>query len=80
LGLIAARPRLGEAITDVLIKRGNPAIQRKIIDNPAARVSESSFARLVTSLEHQKDLAEAIAKREDLPAELRPWLDAALAG
>jgi hypothetical protein len=34
---------------------------------------------MVTSLENDKDLAEAIAKRTDLPAELRPWIDAALA-
>jgi hypothetical protein len=34
---------------------------------------------MVTSVEKDKDLATAIAKRPDLPAELRPWLDAALA-
>jgi uncharacterized protein (DUF2336 family) len=79
LSTIAARPRLDEAVTDVLIKRGNAAIARKIIDNPAARISEASFARLVTSLENDKELAAAIADREDLPPELRPWLDVALA-
>jgi uncharacterized protein (DUF2336 family) len=79
LSTIAARPRLDEAVTDVLIKRGNAAIARKIIDNPAARISEASFARLVTSLENDKELAAAIAEREDLPPELRPWLDVALA-
>jgi uncharacterized protein (DUF2336 family) len=79
LPTVAARPRLSEAVTDVLIRRGNPAIARKIIDNAAARVSEASFARLVSSLENDKELAAAIAKREDLPPELRPWLDVVLA-
>jgi uncharacterized protein (DUF2336 family) len=79
LSIIAARPRLGEATTEALIRRGNPAIARKIIDHPAARISEAGFARLVTSLENDKELALAIAKREDLPPELRPWLDVALA-
>jgi uncharacterized protein (DUF2336 family) len=79
LSTIAARPRLGEAVTDVLIRRGNPALARKLIDNPAVRISEASFARLVTSIENDKELAGAIAKREDLPPELRPWLDVALA-
>lgn len=79
LSLIMARAQLSEAITDVLIRRGNPAIARKIIDNPDARISEASFARLVTSVEKDKELAAAIAGRPDLPAELRPWLDAALA-
>src|SRR5258708_2021730 len=79
LSTIAARPRLSEAVTDVLIRRGDAAIARKIIDRTDAPISESSFARMVTSVENDKELAAAIAKREDLPAELRPWLDAALA-
>jgi uncharacterized protein (DUF2336 family) len=79
LTAIAARPRLSEAITDILIRRGTPAIAQKIVNNLDAQVSESSFARMVASLENDKELATAIAKREDLPAELRPWLDAAMA-
>jgi uncharacterized protein (DUF2336 family) len=79
LSAIVARLRLSEAVTDVLIRRGSPAIARKILDNTEARISESSFARMVTSVENNKELATAIAKRADLPAELRPWLDAALA-
>jgi uncharacterized protein (DUF2336 family) len=79
LAAIAARPRLSEVVTDVLIRRGTPAIARKLVDNAEARISESSFARMVTSAENDKGLAAAIAKREDLPDELRPWLDAALA-
>jgi uncharacterized protein (DUF2336 family) len=79
LSLIAARARLSEAVTDILIKRGNPALLRRIVDRPDAPISESSFARMVTSLDNDKALATAIATRPDLPAELRPWLDAALA-
>jgi len=71
---IAARPQLGAAVTDVLFKRGDRAIQRAIIDKPDARVSESGFARLIMSLNGDKDLAAAIAARDDVPAELRPWL------
>jgi uncharacterized protein (DUF2336 family) len=78
LMMIAARPQLNEAVTDVLIRRGNAALARKIIDRTDAPISESSFARMVTSVENDKELAAAIAKREDLPAELRPWLDAVL--
>jgi uncharacterized protein (DUF2336 family) len=79
LAMIAARPQLSEAVTDVLIRRGNAALARKIINRTDAPISESSFARMVTSVENDKELAAAIAKRDDLPAELRPWLDAALA-
>jgi uncharacterized protein (DUF2336 family) len=79
LSTIAARPRLSEAVTDILIRRGNAALTRKIIDRVDVPISESSFARMVTSLGKDKNLAAAIAKRADLPAELRPWIDAALA-
>jgi uncharacterized protein (DUF2336 family) len=79
LSMIAARPRLSEAVTDALVRRGNAALARKLIDRTDVPLSESSFARLVTSVENDKELAQAIAKRQDLPAELRPWLDATLA-
>jgi uncharacterized protein (DUF2336 family) len=71
---IVSRAHISEAVTDVLLRRANPQIQRKIIDNPNARISEAGFARLVTGVNGNKDLAMAIAARSDLPAELRPWL------
>jgi hypothetical protein len=55
-------------------------IQRKIIGNPAAAISETGFARLVMGVNGSKELAAAIARRQDLPAELRVWLDKALHG
>ena len=76
---IAVRPQLSEAVTDVLLKRGNRGVQRTVIDNPNARVSETGFARVIMGLNGDKDLAAAIAARSDVPAELRPWLVEALA-
>jgi uncharacterized protein (DUF2336 family) len=74
LARIAARPELSPAVTDVLLKRGNQAIQRKIIDNPNARISDGGFARVIMGLGGDRDLAQAIAARKDLPSELRLWL------
>jgi uncharacterized protein (DUF2336 family) len=74
LAKIAGRPRLGETVTDVLLKRGGLSLQRKIIDNPDARISEGGFARVIMGLDGDKDLAQAVAARNDLPAELRLWL------
>jgi uncharacterized protein (DUF2336 family) len=71
---IAARPRLSETVTDILLKRGSQAVQRTIIDNPNARISESGFARVIMGLDGDKSLAEAIAARNDVPTELRLWL------
>jgi uncharacterized protein (DUF2336 family) len=78
LAKIATRPELSEAVTDILLKRGDPKIQRAIIANPKARISESGFARLVTGVNGDKKLAAEIAARADLPAELRIWLDKTL--
>jgi uncharacterized protein (DUF2336 family) len=78
LAKIAARPKLSAAVTDVLLKRGNRAIQRKVIDNPNACISEMGFARLINGLKGDKDVAAAIAVRPDVPAELRMWLNAVL--
>ncbi len=71
---IAARQQLSAAVTDVLLKRGNKAIQRTIIDNPNADISEAGFARVIMGLNGDKDLAVAIAAHDDVPPELRVWL------
>lgn len=71
---IAGRPQLSAAVTDVLLKRGNKAIQRTVIDNPNARVSEAGFARVIMGAKGDKSLAAAIAARDDVPRELRLWL------
>jgi uncharacterized protein (DUF2336 family) len=71
---IAARPQLSETVTDILLKRGSQIVQRAIIDNPTARISEGGFARVIMGLDGNKDFAEAIAARDDVPAELRLWL------
>jgi uncharacterized protein (DUF2336 family) len=71
---IAGRPYLGELVTDVILKRGGAALTRKILANLNARISEATFARLVTTVNGDRELAAALTAREDLPAELRPWL------
>jgi uncharacterized protein (DUF2336 family) len=62
------------ALTDVLLKRGNIALQRKIIDNHESPVSESGFARILVGINGDKEFAAAIAARNDVPDELRIWL------
>jgi uncharacterized protein (DUF2336 family) len=74
LAKIAARPQLGETVTDALLKRSAQPRQRTLIDNPNARISEGGFARVIMGLDGDKGFAQAIAARGDLPAELRPWL------
>lgn len=71
---IARRLQLSPTVTDVLLKRGNKAIQRTVIDKPNARLSEAGFARVIMGINGDKGLAAAIAARDDVPPELRLWL------
>jgi uncharacterized protein (DUF2336 family) len=71
---IAARAALSEPLSDILINRGNSAIQRKIIDNPNACISEKSFAKLVIGINGDKKLAATIAARQDVPEDIQSWL------
>ena len=75
---IAARASLSEAVTDVLLKRGDAQIRRAVIANADARIWESGYARLVAGLNGDKKIAAAIAARKDVPAELQPFLAATL--
>jgi uncharacterized protein (DUF2336 family) len=75
---VADRMHLSEAVTDILINRGDKPVRRKIANNPSAAITESGFAMLVASMGGDKDMAVAIAARSDLPPELRPWLDEAI--
>jgi uncharacterized protein (DUF2336 family) len=77
---IACRPKLGEVVTDVLLKRGNQDVKLRVINNKQAKLSESGFARLVIGLNGDKKLAAAISARSDVPPELRPWLVQTLEG
>jgi uncharacterized protein (DUF2336 family) len=79
IAAIAARPCIGEAVTDILIDQGNTEIVRSAIANAQARISEMGFVKLVNSVGCDKELATVISSRPDLPAELRPFLQAALA-
>lgn len=75
---IASRDELSEPVTDALLKRNNPLVRQKVLDNPNARISEMGFARLVSAVDGDKVLAAAVAARRDVPAELRPFLEAAM--
>jgi len=67
LHAISARRALGEAVTDVLVRRGNRDVARRVADNRSARISEKSFYRLVKRAEEDGILAEKVGLRPDIP-------------
>lgn len=64
---ISSRSRIDEPVTDILVRRGDFTVKRKLASNAGARLSESGFTTLVRSAEHDSVLAEAVALRADVP-------------
>src|SRR5271156_518439 len=70
LRAISARRALGEAVTDVLVRRGDREVAHSVADNRRARLSASSFFRLVKRAENDGILAEKVGLRTDVPPQL----------
>jgi uncharacterized protein (DUF2336 family) len=71
---VSARWWLKEVVTDALLARRYPAVSRRIVSNPGARVSASGFAIVVAQAESDPELAIETGIRVDLPSELRRHL------
>jgi uncharacterized protein (DUF2336 family) len=71
---VSARWWLKDVVTDALLARRFPAVSRRIVNNPGARISTGGFATLIVQAESDPDLAVETGIRVDLPAELRKQL------
>ncbi|MEK9278659.1 MULTISPECIES: DUF2336 domain-containing protein [unclassified Bradyrhizobium] len=67
LKAISLRRVLSDALTDVLVARGNDEVVQSTVSNPGAHFSEESLVDLVTRAERDDDLATCIGLRPDLP-------------
>jgi len=70
LQAISSRKTLGEAVTDVLVRRGDRDVARRVAGNRGAKISEHSFVNLVKRAEDDGVLAEKVGARPDIPAPL----------
>jgi uncharacterized protein (DUF2336 family) len=64
---LSSRSELGEAVTDVLVERGDAAVRHTVAANAGARFSEVAFSKLVIYAEEDEDLLATVAKRVDVP-------------
>jgi uncharacterized protein (DUF2336 family) len=64
---IAERPSLSEAVTDVLVKRGDRNVVHTVAKNAGARFSEAGFRLLVRRSSGDDALAMQVGSRRDLP-------------
>lgn len=71
---ISGRWWLKEIVTDALLARRYPAVSRRIVNNPGARVSAAGFAVVIAQAESDPELAVETGIRVDLPPELRNQL------
>jgi len=67
---ISGRSELEEAVTDVLIDRGDRETVHRLARNAGARFSETGFTTLVHNAESDESLAEKLGLRLDIPLRL----------
>ena len=67
---ISGRETLDEALSDVLVKRGDSAVRSTLAQNAGAHLSDVGYAVLVKDAERDDSLAEKLGLRQDLPPEL----------
>jgi len=67
---MSGREQLAEAVTDVLIDRGDREVVHTLARNNGARFSETGFTTLVKTAETDDALAEKVGLRLDVPAGL----------
>ena len=67
---ISGRTSLSEAVTDVLVDRGNVEVHHTLARNAGAQFSKAGFAALVKKSEGDEKLAEKVGLRLDIPIEL----------
>jgi len=70
LAVIAGRKDISEAVTDVLVDRGDAAVVHKVTDNRSAQFSENGFSALVRRADNDENLAEKVGQRTDIPPHL----------
>ena len=64
---ISGRENLPEAVTDVIVDRGESRVIRKLADNTSARFSETGYSGMVAHAESDDELTEILGLRTDLP-------------
>jgi uncharacterized protein (DUF2336 family) len=64
---ISKRRRLSEAVTDLLVERGDARVARSVSRNAGARFSDNGFEMLVKRSAGDDVLAERLGTRNDIP-------------
>jgi uncharacterized protein (DUF2336 family) len=66
---ISGRTDLPEAVTDVIVDRGERRVIRKLANNAGARFSDAGYSNIVARADADDELTEILGLRIDLPLE-----------
>ncbi|MGD9836768.1 MAG: DUF2336 domain-containing protein [Afipia sp.] len=64
---ISKRKVLSNAVTDVLVERGNNEVVESTVNNPGAEFSDDGFTRLVSRADGNDNLATCLGMRRGIP-------------
>lgn len=64
---ISKRKVLSDAVTDVLVERGNAEVVESAVNNPGAEFSDNGFTQLVNRAEGNDHLATCLGSRRGIP-------------
>src|SRR5215813_8755172 len=67
---MSTRQRISEALSDILVARGDREVARSIANNQQAQLSDNAFTTLVKRAEQDGMLAEKVGIRTDIPPRL----------
>jgi len=67
---MSTRQRINEALSDILVERGDREVVRSIANNRHAQLSDNAFSTLVKRAEEDSVLAEKVGMRTDIPPRL----------
>ena len=71
---ISARADLPEAVTDVIVDRGEGKVIRQLANNASAKFSEAGYSGIVARADGDDRLIEILGLRIDLPVKFLPDL------
>src|SRR5258708_29189532 len=64
---VSTRRQLSDAVTDVLVERGNDEVIHSVVGNPGAQFSEQAYTRLVSRAEGDDTIATCLGMRPSIP-------------
>jgi len=64
---IAQRLKLSEAVTDVLVERGDRRVVHKLVCNKGASISLAGYGKLTVRASNDRKLTLALGRRSDIP-------------